>query len=107
LIWDWNIYITAFFEGKGFVRNKSEDESLILMIVVVVVKEIMFFEEKGFVKDRSEGESLILIIVVIMIERIIFAVFNLKNMRDLIISIIIDLTNSIISLLIAFGKYES
>jgi hypothetical protein len=65
-----------------------------------------FFEGKRFVEDRSKGESLILVIVVIMIKKIIFVVFNLESMRDLIISIIVDLTNSIISLLITSGRYE-
>jgi hypothetical protein len=69
LIWDWNIYIAAFFEGRGFVENGSEGESLILMIVVVVVEGIVFFEERGFVRDRSEDKRLILVVVVVVIKK--------------------------------------
>jgi hypothetical protein len=107
LIWGWGVYIAAFFEGRGFVGGGSEGESLVLVNVVIVVEGIVFFEGRGFVRDRSEGKSLILIIIMIMIEEIIFAVFNSENMRDLIISIIIDLTNSIISFLIISGRYEN
>jgi hypothetical protein len=74
---------------------------------VVVVEGIIFFEGRRFVKDRSENESLILIIVVVVVEEIIFAVFNSENIKNLIVSVIINLINSIISFFIAFGKYES
>jgi hypothetical protein len=98
------VYIAAFFEEKGFVESESENKSLVLIIVVVVIEEIIFFERGGFVRDKSEDK--LLMIVIIIIERIIFAVFNLENMRDLIISVIMDLTNSIIFLFMAFGRYE-
>jgi hypothetical protein len=91
-----------FFEKRGFVRNKSEDESLIL--IIIIIEGIMFFEGKGIVRDRFENKLLILIII--MIEGIIFVVFSSENIRDLIISIIMDLTSSIISFLIASGRYK-
>jgi hypothetical protein len=100
----------VFFEGRRFIRDKSEGEPLILVvlvIIVVVVEKIVFFEKKRFVRGRSEDKPLVLMIVVIVIEGIVFAVFNLEDMRDLIISIIVDLTNSIISLLMTSGRYEN
>jgi hypothetical protein len=128
------MYIAAFFERREFIKNKSENESLVLIIIMVIIKEIMFFEKREFVKNKSEDESLviiiimikeimffegkefirgrskdeplILIIIVIIIERIMFAVFNSESIRDLIISIIVNLTNSIISLLMASERYE-
>jgi hypothetical protein len=160
LIWGWSIYIAAFFEGRGFVKDEFEDEPLVLMVVVIVIEGIVFFEERGFVRSKSEGEPLVLIvlivveeivfferrrfvrdrsedilmivvvvvegimffegrrfvrgrsegeplvIVVIMVEKIVFAVFNSGNIRNLIVSITMNLTNSIISLLIASEKYE-
>jgi hypothetical protein len=95
----------VFFEEKRFVRDRFEGESLILIVVVVVVERIMFFEGKGFVRGRSKDESLILVIVVV--EGIVFAVFSSENMRNLIISITVNLTNSIISFLITSGRYKS
>jgi hypothetical protein len=77
------------------------------MIVVVVVEGIVFFEGRGFVRGRSEDELLVLVIVVVVIKGIMFAVFSSGNMRDLIVSVTVNLTSSIISLFMAFGKYES
>jgi hypothetical protein len=90
-----------FFEEKKFVRSRSEG---VLIIVVIILEGIIFFEKRRFVKGRSEDEPLI--IIVIVIEKIIFAVFNSRNMRNLIVSITVDLTNSIISLLMASERYE-
>jgi hypothetical protein len=131
LIWGWGVYIAAFFEGRGFVRGGSEGEPLVLMVVVVVVEGIVFFEGRrfvrgrsedvlvvvvvvvegivffegrGFVRGRSEGEPLV--VVVVVVEGIVFAVFSSGGMRDLIVSVIVDLTSSIISLLMASERYE-
>jgi hypothetical protein len=75
------------------------------MIVVVVVEGIVFFEGRGFVRGRSEGE--LLVVVVVVVEGIVFAVFSSGGITDLIVSVIVDLTSSIISLLMISGKYES
>jgi hypothetical protein len=72
---------------------------------VVMVEKIVFFEGRKFVRGRSEGKSLI--IIMIMVEKIVFAVFNSENIRDLIISVTVNLTNSIISLFMVSGKYEN
>jgi hypothetical protein len=109
LIWGWDMYIASFFEGRGFVENRFEGEPLILMIVMVEgIVFVVFsdFEGRRFVGDGSEDELLVLVIVVIMVEGIMFAVFNSGDMRDLIVSIIVNLTNSIISLFIASERYE-
>jgi hypothetical protein len=94
-----------FFEKRKFVKDRFKDK--LLVIIMVMIEEIIFFERNKFVRDRSKNKLLILIIIIIIIEKIVFTVFNLENIRDLIISIIINLTNSIISLFIIFGKYEN
>jgi hypothetical protein len=104
LIWGWGVYIAAFFEGRGFVGGGSEGESLVLVVVVVVVEGIVFFEGRGFVRGRSEGEPLV--VVVVVVEGIVFAVFSSGGMKDLIVSVTVDLTSSIISLLMASERYE-
>jgi hypothetical protein len=131
LIWGWGMYIVAFFEGRGFVGGGFKGESLILIVVVIMIEGIVFFEERRFVRDRSEDilmivviivegiiffegrgfvkgrfENELLMIIVIMVEEIIFAVFSLGDIRDLIVSVIVNLTNSIISLFMASERYE-
>jgi hypothetical protein len=95
----------VFFEEREFVKDRSKDESLV--IIIVMIEGIVFFEGRKFIKSRSEDEPLILIIIMIMIERIIFAVFSTESIKDLIISVTINLTNSIISLLIASERYKN